>query len=562
MNKNLLALLGIAPVLTPLHTLANDRPDPRPNIIFFLVDDMGWQDTSLPFWTEKTMYNERYETPNMERLARQGMMFTQAYASSISSPTRCSLMTGANAARHRVTNWTLRKNQTTDAQSEVLQLPDWNYNGIAQVEGTNHTFVAKSFVQYLKDSGYHTIHCGKAHWGAIDTPGENPCHFGFETNIAGHAAGGLATYLSELNYGHDEKGNPTSLMSIPGLEKYWKTGTFVTEALTQEALKALDKAKEYNQPFYLYMSHYAIHIPIDKDMRFYDKYKKKGMSDKEAAYASLIEGMDKSLGDIMDWLEKNGEADNTIILFCGDNGGYATGKEWRDEPLYTQNAPLTCGKGSAYEGGIREPMIVSWPGVTQPNTRCDKYVIVEDYFPSILEMAGITDWKAPQTVDGVSFVPLLKQTGDPSEGRSLYWNCPNLWGEQGPGIGATCTVRQGKWKLIYFYETGKKELYDIPADISEKHNLAERYPDVVKSLSANLGEFLRSSGAQRPSFKKTGKPCPWRTKSDPQKTPLRFSENASAFHTKRPCVWIETQGRFTENSFTFYFKRKGVFFGV
>lgn len=251
MNKNLLALLGIAPVLSPLHTLANDRPDPRPNIIFFLVDDMGWQDTSLPFWTEKTMYNERYETPNMERLARQGMMFTQAYASSISSPTRCSLMTGANAARHRVTNWTLQKNKTTDAQSNVLQLPDWNYNGIAQVEGTNHTFVAKSFVQYLKDSGYHTIHCGKAHWGAIDSPGENPCHFGFETNIAGHAAGGLATYLSELSYGHDEKGNPTSLMSVPGLEKYWKTGTFITEALTQEALKALDKAKEYNQPFYL-----------------------------------------------------------------------------------------------------------------------------------------------------------------------------------------------------------------------------------------------------------------------------------------------------------------------
>ena len=154
MNRNLLALLGLAPILSPLNGAANDRPDPRPNIIFFLVDDMGWQDTSLPFWTQKTMYNERYETPNMERLARQGMMFTQAYASSISSPTRCSLMTGANAARHRVTNWTLQKDKTTDAQSDVLQLPDWNYNGIAQVEGTNHTFVAKSFVQFLKDSGY------------------------------------------------------------------------------------------------------------------------------------------------------------------------------------------------------------------------------------------------------------------------------------------------------------------------------------------------------------------------------------------------------------------------
>lgn len=510
MNKFLLSTLGLLPFTGMTgKALADSNVHQRPNIIFFLVDDMGWQDTSVPFWTQKTMYNERYETPNMERLARQGMLFTQAYASSISSPTRCSLMTGSNAARHRVTNWTLQKDKTTDMPSDVLQLPDWNYNGIAQVSGTNHTYVATSFVQLLKNSGYHTIHCGKAHWGAIDTPGENPCHFGFETNISGHAAGGLATYLSEQNYGHDEKGNPTSLMSVPGLEKYWQTGTFITEALTQEALHALDKAKAYNQPFYLYMSHYAIHIPIDKDMRFFEKYKQKGMSDKEAAYASLIEGMDKSLGDIMDWLEKNGEADNTIILFCGDNGGYATGSGWRDEPLYTQNAPLNCGKGSAYEGGIREPMIVSWPGITAPNSRCDSYVIAEDYFPSILEMAGITDWQVPQVIDGISFVPLLKQAGDPSEGRSLYWNCPNLWGESGPGIGATCTVRQGKWKLIYFYETGKKELYDIPSDIGETRNLADKYPKVVRQLSENLGQFLRDSNAQRPSFKSSGKPCPW-----------------------------------------------------
>ena len=166
-------------------------------------------------------------------------------------------------------------------------------------------------------------------------------------------------------------------------------------------------------------------------------------------------------------------------------------------------------KGSAYEGGVREPMIVSWPGVTQEGSRCDRYVIAEDYFPSILEMAGITDWNVPQTVDGRSFVPLLKQTGDPSKGRSLYWNCPNLWGETGPGIGATCAIRQGKWKLIYFYETGRKELYDIEADISEKHNLAEQNPEVVRHLSADLGNFLRNSGGQRPSFKATGKPCPW-----------------------------------------------------
>lgn len=151
----------------------SERPECQssPNIILFLVDDMGWEDTSLPFWIQKTHYNEVYETPNMERLAKGGMMFTQAYASSISSPTRCSLITGTNAARHRVTNWTLFKDKTTDRESDVLTLPDWNYNGVAQVGGTNNTFVGTSFVQILKNNGYHTIHCGKAHFGAIDTPG-------------------------------------------------------------------------------------------------------------------------------------------------------------------------------------------------------------------------------------------------------------------------------------------------------------------------------------------------------------------------------------------------------
>lgn len=496
-------------LLPTLAATAQPQPE-RPNIILFLVDDMGWQDTSVPFWTEKTYYNERYETPNMERLAQKGMLFSNAYACSVSSPSRCSLMTGCNAARHRVTNWTLRRNQTTDGTDERLLLPEWNVNGIAQVPGTESTFVGTSFVELLRRAGYHTIHCGKAHWGAIDTPGEDPHHFGFEVNIAGHAAGGPATYLSERNYGYDAEGAPTSPFAIPGLRDYWQSGTFLTEALTQEALKALDKAKAYRQPFYLYMSHYAIHIPIDKDMRYYEKYKQKGLSDKEAAYASLIEGMDKSLGDILDWLEANGEADNTIILFMGDNGGYASGSYWRDEPLFTQNFPLSAGKGSAYEGGIREPMLVYWPDVTHPSSRCDSYVMIEDFFPTILEMAGIKDYDTPQTIDGISFVPLLKGTGDPSEGRCLYWNFPNIWeGEQGPGIAATCTIRQGDWKLIYFYADRHKELYNLKEDISEKHNLAAEHPDLVRHLSKELGTYLRSVDAQRPSFKASGEPVPW-----------------------------------------------------
>ena len=483
--------------------------DTRPNIILFLVDDMGWQDTSLPFWTEPTRYNGLYETPNMERLARQGMMFTQAYACSISSPTRCSLITGTNAARHRVTNWTLKRDTGTDRPDPELDVPDWNFNGVSQVPGTNNTFVGTSFVQLLKNSGYHTIHCGKAHFGSIDTPGEDPHHWGFEVNIAGHAAGGLASYYGEENYGHTADGRPVSPMSVPGLEKYWGTDTFVTEALTKEAILALDKARKYNQPFFLYMAHYAIHIPLQPDPRFFAKYKQKGMTDHEAAYATLIEGMDKSLGDLMDWLEKNGEADNTVILFMSDNGGLASEPAWRDGAIHTQNAPLSSGKGSLYEGGIREPMIVSWPGVTRPGSRCHNYLMIEDFYPTILEMAGVKNYETVQPIDGVSFVSLLQQSGDPSKGRSLYWNLPNNWGNDGPGINFNCAIRQGDWKLVYYYGTGKKELFNIPQDIGETRDLRAQYPGLVRKLSEDLGNYLRKVKAQRPVFKKTGKPCPW-----------------------------------------------------
>ena len=174
-----------------------------------------------------------------------------------------------------------------------------------------------------------------------------------------------------------------------------------------------------------------------------------------------------------DYLEKNKLADNTIIIFMSDNGGLAAEPEWRDGKPHTQNSPLNSGKGSAYEGGVREPMIVSWPGKVQPQTKCDKNLIIEDFFPTILEMAEIKKYETIQPIDGVSFMPLLTNTGDPSKGRSLYWNFPNLWGNTGPGIGATCTIRQGDWKLIYYYETGKKELFNIPDDIGEKNDLSD-----------------------------------------------------------------------------------------
>lgn len=503
-------LAGLALAVAPAAAWSRQQP----NIILFMVDDMGWQDTSVPFWTERTALNDTFETPAMQRLADQGMLFTQAYAAPISSPSRCSLMTGANAARHHVTNWTLQRDTSTDLDDNDIATPDWNVNGICQTAGIDHTFTARSFVDILRAGGYHTIHIGKAHWGAAGTPGERPEHFGFDVNIGGHAAGGPATYLSEQNYGHDAQGRPTTPMHTPGLEEYWQTGTFLTEALTQECLKQLDQARSDGRPFYLYMSHYAVHIPIDRDSRYYQKYRDKGLTEKEAAYAALIEGMDKSLGDILGWLDSNGEAERTIVIFMSDNGGLATNSYYRDPPLYTQNAPLRSGKGSLLEGGIRVPMIVRWPGMVAGGTRCNSYVMIEDFFPTLLEMAGVKHWHVPQHVDGRSFMPLLLQTGDPSQGRALIWNYPNVWGNDGPAISLNSAIRLGQWKLIYDYKTQEKNLYDIEQDISEQHDLAADRPDIVRQLSRRLGRELRRMKAQRPVRKTDGKPCPWPDKTD------------------------------------------------
>lgn len=515
------ALLATASLLAST-VAVNGQTRQRPNILLFVVDDMGWQDTSVAFGKERTPLNAHFHTPHMERMAQQGMLFTQAYAALVSSPSRVSLMTGMNAARHRVTNWTLEKNKSTDLESPTLAFPEWNVNGITQTAGIPHTYEVTSLAQLLKNSGYHTIHCGKAHWGAIDTPGENPHHMGFEVNIAGHAGGGLASYLGEHNFGNRTDGQPSPLQAIPDLEAYWGKDIFATEALTLEAIKALNKAKRLGQPFLLHMAHYAVHIPFDRDPRFIQRYLDRGLSPNKAAYASLIEGVDKSLGDLMAWLSDNGMSDNTVVIFLSDNGGLSSSAYWRDQPLHVQNAPLNSGKGSAYEGGVRIPMLLRWPGHVQPQSRCDEYLIIEDLFLTLVELAQAT---APtkQPIDGVSFRPWLDDMATQTQSmgkakirkpssrkpRSLYWNFPNLWGNEGPGIAPNCTIRQGDWKLIYYYETGRKELFNIPNDIGEHHNLAPQQPDLVRRLSRDLGGYLRSVDAQRPIFKATQLPCPW-----------------------------------------------------
>ena len=485
----------------------NKNSPQQPNIIVFLVDDMGWQDTSEPFWTEKTPLNDKYHTPNLERLADQGMKFTQAYACAVCSPTRVSLMTGMNAARHRVTNWTLKRNSSNDAKDDLLNFPEWNVNGLQPSDTIENAVNSTTLPQILQENGYFTIHSGKAHFGAISTPGENPSNLGFNINIAGHAAGAPRSYQGLNNYGNDENGQAENVWSVPGLGKYHGKDINLTDALTREAIIAMDSAQKLGKPFYLYLAHYAVHTPIQPDHRFVQKYYDRGLDSTEAKYASMIEGIDQSLGDLMDYVEKNKLADNTIILFMSDNGGLSAVA--RGGEPHTHNLPLNSGKGSAYEGGIREPMIVKWPGVTQASTVVDDYVIIEDFFPSILEMAGIDNYETVQQVDGLSFVPLLNNTRTILEDRDLFWHYPNKWGATGPGIGTSSTIRSGDWKLIYFYKDQHFELYNIAEDIGEHHNLAEKFPEKTKELAVKLGNYLRSVAAQRPVFKKTGKPVDW-----------------------------------------------------
>ncbi len=497
-------LLFLLFVWNPISSFAQSKP----NIIVFLVDDMGWQDCSVPFDQTKSALNQRYHTPNMEKLASQGMKFTNAYATPVCTPTRTSLLTGMNAAHHGVTNWTSpQRNNSSDNPDTQMQAVDWNINGLSPVPNIPKTVYATPFPKLLAQAGYYTIHVGKAHWASMGTPGANPHNMGFHVNIAGHAAGHPQSYLAKDNYGNLP--GKASAQAVPDLEEYFGTDSFLTEALTLEAIKALEQPVKNQQPFFLNMAHYAVHTPIMADKRFVQKYYDQGLDSIEARYASLVEGMDKSLGDIMHWLDQKGIASNTIIMFLSDNGGLSL-KPQRTGVAHTQNLPLRAGKGSVYEGGIRIPMLVKWPGKVSANSIAKQYVMVEDFFPSILAMAGIKNPKLVQTIDGKSFMPILNDPLFQDSTRSLVWHYPNKWiPNDGPGINYFSAIRQGNWKLVYNQRNGKKELYHLSQDLGETKDLANDYPKKVQALSQELTQQLMQWKAKMPIVISTGKPVPF-----------------------------------------------------
>ncbi|NOY37378.1 MAG: sulfatase [Chlorobi bacterium] len=466
----------------------------HPNIILFLVDDMGWQDSSEPFWKDTVANNRWFRTPNIVRLADEGMKFTNAYASSpVCSPTRTAILSGMNPAHSRITNW-IPGEGNGPAEKQKFLVPDW------RIDGLDHTFV--SLPQLLNEAGYTTIHIGKAHFGRQGTEGADPHNLGFDISIAGNYRGQPGSYY--VPYGDAKRDS-----QMTDLKKYFNDSLYLSDALTDEALRMIDTAVASGKPFFLNMAHYAVHTPIQGDRPQMEKYRNPGKNEFQVAYATMIESIDRSLGDILQKLQDLGIEKNTVLIFMSDNGGLVA----HSGPP-TTNYPLSSGKGSCREGGYREPMIVKWPGKVVPGSSCDLPVIAEDFFPTIVAMAGV---KIPDTLvsklDGTDLTPLLLQRGEITRPHPLVWHYPHYWANKhirdaDSTITPFSAIREGNWKLIYLYEKEQCELYNLAEDIGEQNNLTGDKPQLAKTMCTDLRNILQQMNAQTPVDRESGVQVP------------------------------------------------------
>ncbi len=440
------------------------EPVRPPNIVFILVDDMGWADGAC-------FGSKFYQTPQMDALAKSGMRFTSAYAAcAVCSPTRAALMTGKYPARLHITDWI---GGETPPENARFNLPDWQKH--LPLEET-------TLATALKKLGYTTAHIGKWHLGGGEFL---PQYQGFDTNIAGGETGHPASYFWPYGATNNEH-------HVPGLAgRAGQKGEYLTDQLTDEALNFIGQNKD--KPFYLNFCHYAVHAPLMGKQELIDEAADRPGADGQGnkVYYAMLRSVDESVGRIVKKLDELHLTENTIVIFTSDNGGAVhLGK-----PPATSNYPLRNGKGSAYEGGLRVPLLVKVPGVTRAGTVCDTPVITMDWFPTLLELAGADKSASRTAVDGVSFASLLRgEKQNPHQ--ELFWHYPHYW--NGGKISPYSVVRVGDWKLIRFYETGREELYDVKSDLSETHDLADSNPAKRKELSARLDAWLKKVGAQMP----------------------------------------------------------------
>lgn len=457
----------------------SQKPEPKPNVLFILADDLGYHDLSV-------MGSDYYETPNIDRIANEGMVFTNGYAAcQVCSPSRASIMTGKFPARHGITDWIgARSGEAWREKKRFSKLLPAEYKHQLADE-------YQTLPEAMRNSGYKTFFAGKWHLGS---KGSWPQDHGFDINKGGWDVG------SPIGGYFDPYKNPNLDNREPGEN--------LSMRLADETVKFLNEnnPKATGQPVFAYLSFYAVHSPIQTTRAKWRKYRDKahemGIAESgfkmgpllparvvqdNPVYGGLVEAMDDAVGHVLKSLDDLGLDDNTIVIFTSDNGGVVSGDAYA-----TSNLPLRGGKGHQYEGGIREPYFIKVPGMKMGGEKSDVPVSGTDFYPTILELTG-NDLKPEQHNDGVSLVPLLK--GEDIEERALIWHYPH-YGNQGGT--PSSIIRRGNWKLIHYYEDGRDELFNLAEDPGESNDLVQTNPQKASALKEELMAYLDDVGANFP----------------------------------------------------------------
>jgi len=445
-------------------------PASRPNILFIYVDDLGWRDLSV-------MGSEYYETPNVDRLANEGLLFTDAYANAPNcAPSRAALLSGQYGPRTGI--YTVGSAARGQAENRRL---------VPVENRTTLDLAVVTLAESLRAAGYATGHAGKWHLGGN---GHLPTDQGFDWAVGGDAGGSPPGYFFPWMRGD---------VSLPGLESGVE-GEYLADRLTDEAIRFITTPRD--QPFFMYLSHYSVHTPLQAKAELVDRYRDKppATGHDNPTYAAMVQSVDEGVGRLLAALDEHGLADDTVVFFYSDNGGFGPA---------TSMAPLRGSKGMLYEGGIREPLIVRWPGRVAAGSRTDVPVIGTDMYPTLLEMAGAAP-PAGQVLDGTSFLPVLTASGGLAE-RPLFWHFPaylerDASVERGQPWRTTpvSAVRLGRYKLLWFFEDSRAELYDLDRDLSESRDLSQEMPDKAAELEALLLAWWAETGAFLPT-ERTGR---------------------------------------------------------
>jgi len=459
---SLLVLFAFVPAVR-----AADKQN-TPNVVVIVIDDLGQRDLGC--------YGSGfYKTPNIDRMAKLGLRFTDAYAACpVCSPTRAAILTGRYPQRMNITDWLPGR---PDSANQRLKQPEIR-NELPLAEVT--------IAEALKARGYATAHIGKWHLGG---DGFDPTKQGFDLNIGGDHTGTPRSYFAPFE---NKQGK------MPGLAQA-EAGEYLTDRLTTEAEKFITANK--GKPFFLYLAHYGVHTPLKAKDDIIAKYNVKPQHGKQSnpVYAAMVESMDDSVGRVLKKLDELKLAENTLVIFTSDNGGLATLEGMPFAP--TINAPLRDGKGYLYDGGIRVPLIVKWPGKVKPGTT-DQVASSIDISPTIIEACG-GEGPEDSRLDGVSLMSV--DQGATLKARSHFWHYPHYSNQGGKPGGA---IRKGDYKLIEFYEDGRRELFNVKNDISESKNLSVEKPDIVKELAADLNAWRKEVGAKMTTPNPDYKPNP------------------------------------------------------